>query len=112
MSHSHEVLMVSHAPIDYHIHSKLNGFHLVESHTGQVRTVQELGRKVFKKDIPFNKYTHACLGDKDYIKSPLSLKQKKDLCTVAEQRHWNIRTLNDIRADITKLGVPILVKFD
>ena len=113
LSPQRTVMMLSHVALDYHVYSKLNSFHVIESHTAQIRGIEDMGMKVFKKEhLPFNKYTHALLGDKDYLKSPLSNKQRKEMYDLAEKRNWESRTLTDIKSDINKLGLPILIALD
>ena len=113
MSPSRNVMMISHVALDYHVYGNLTTFLLLESHTVQIRVAKDLGKKIFDREhIPFNAQTHALLGDKDYLKSPLSNKQRKDLYTLAESRNWEVRTKREIRSDINKLGYPILIPLD
>ncbi len=101
-----KVFMLSHVPLDYHLHAKVNQFAVVESHTGMIREAKALGKKVFKRDnIPFNPTTHALLGDKEYIAPSLSIKERRLLYATAEKERWEIKTTRYITASIKKLGL-------
>lgn len=52
-------------------------------------------------NIPFNKKTLYCFGDKNFI-MPLRLMVRKLLLDVSERRNWNpMTTIDKINADIS-----------
>jgi hypothetical protein len=84
-------VMISHAAIDFHLYKHFHSFSVLESFTGKIKTRRQFGMKVFgNADVPFNKYTHLLLGDKLYLKSQLTSKQKKDLIEHAQKEKWNL----------------------
>lgn len=98
------VLMISHAPSDFHLYRKFKDFRILESFTGNLKEPKEFGKKVFKdENIPFNKYTHLLLGDEWYLKSQLDTTGKKEFKKISESRRWKIKPEKDILADIASL---------
>lgn len=86
-----KVLMVSHVPLDFHLCRAFRDFTIMESYTGNLKTLPDFGRKVFQdENVPFNKYTHLLLGDKWYLKSLIPSKSKRELKEVAAKERWNI----------------------
>ena len=97
-------LLLSHCPIDFIMLSMYKRIKLMESHTGRIIDTSNLGKKVFKEDIPFYKTTLRLFGDKDNItplikNRPRALKQinNKKLYQLSEQEikrlalsTWNI----------------------
>lgn len=105
MSAGSQVTMISHCPLDYHIGRHIKAFTLVDSHTGKVRKLTDLGVKVFKNDhLPFHPTIHPLIGDKDYLVGSLSRGERKQLFEMAEKRHWDVKTHNSIKQDILSLG--------
>jgi len=86
----YESLMLSHVPIDFHIHRNINRLTLIESYTAELKKWSQFGKKVFKVDhIPFNQYTHVALGDKVYLHNLIKGgKIKKALVKRAEANKW------------------------
>ena len=83
------VLLISHVPLDFHLFRYFTHVQLIESFTGRMKDYKQLGMKVFNSEVlPFNKYTHLLLGDKWYMQSLLTLKQKNMLKTVATRDKW------------------------
>ena len=69
-----------------------------------IKTVQDEVKKVFNNEnIPFNKYTHLLFGDKWYLKSPLSRKEKQNILAQAEKEHWFIISLKDMRTKLINI---------
>lgn len=86
-------VMISHAPIDYHLRSRLQRFMVLESFTGTLKTFNELKSKVIPikdEEVPFNKYTHLLYGDSICIKSQLTRKTRAELVALAKEEHWSI----------------------
>lgn len=84
-----KTLMVSHVPLDFHLYRVFKDFTILESYTGNLKTIKQFGKKVFDDEaIPFNKYTHLVLGDKWYLKCHLDRKSKKELKQLAVAEHW------------------------
>jgi hypothetical protein len=113
MSSNRQVIMLSHCPLDFHVGRQLKGFSIIESHTGKIRTLSELGKKLFKRDhLPFNPLLHAFLGDKDYIKGSLGIKERRQIYEMATQRSWDLKTYNTVRKDLKSLGFKPLIDFE
>lgn len=87
-----KVLMISHVPSDFHLYRVFSkGFNILESYTGAIKVPNQFGKKVFNNDvIPFTKYTHLLYGDKYYLKSLITAKQKRELREIATREHWSI----------------------
>jgi hypothetical protein len=86
-----KTLMISHVPIDFHVHKYVGTFVILESFTGTFKTVKQLGKKVFSSEyVPFNKYTHLLLGDKWYLKSLVDHATKKKILKQAEEKNWAV----------------------
>ena len=106
-----KVLLISHIPLDFDLYTRFTEFTLLESYTGNLKNVKQFGKKVFNNEIvPFNKYTHLLFGDKWYLKSPLSLKDKRNVLSCAEREHWSILSDRDILAKLVNL-LPNLVNW-
>lgn len=106
----HNVLMLSHHPLDYHIVKHSHTFNIIRSYTGDVVNQSKLNETVFNNsDIPFCTTTHAILGDKEDIKSTLSTKEKKELLSLAAKENWNTKTDAFIRERLSSLHVRIPV---
>jgi hypothetical protein len=113
MSSNRQVIMFSHCPLDFHVGRHLKAFSIIESHTGKMRSLSELGKKLFKKEqLPFNPLLHAFLGDKDYIKGSLGIKERRQIYEMAIKRNWDVRTYNTVKNDILSLGFKPLINLD
>ena len=100
------VIMISHCPIDFHVGYRNKDFRLLQSHTGTIITYSGLNSKVLgSPDVPFYPIAHSILGDKDYIKSTLSRKEKKTLLTAASKDRWIFKTQDSIKIELRKLGL-------
>ena len=98
-------LMISHVAADFHTYKSVAEFHILESYTGRIKGVKDLGEKVFKDpNIPFNKYTHLTLGDKTYVKKLVTPKQKNHLAELAKRDRWNLLPEKSILAAIVNTG--------
>lgn len=102
-STSHRALMLSNAPIDFHIARLIDKLDLIESYTAKIKTWKDFGEKVFKnKYIPFNQYTHIALGDKNHLEQLVKRgKVKKALFKQAEAEKWH--TMSETKV-LTKLA--------
>ena len=99
-----KVLLISHIPLDFDLYTRFAEFTLLESYTGSLKSVKQFGKKVFNNEnIPFNKYTHLLFGDKWYLKSPLSRKDKQNILAQAEKEHWFIISLKDMRTKLINI---------
>ena len=97
-------LLLSHCPIDFIMLSLHKRIKLMESHTGRIIDTADIGKKIFKEEIPFYQTTLRLFGDKDNItplirNKPKALKQinNKKLHQLSEQEikrlalsTWNI----------------------
>lgn len=109
----HHLLLVSHQAIDFHLDMKFRDMKVVESYTGKLKSVKELGEKVFgQQNIPFIPLTHALLGDDSLIVSPLSVKEKKELYALAEQEAWKLKTTEYVRQSLMKHGFAAKIKIN
>ena len=99
-----KVLLISHIPLDFDLYTRFAEFTLLESYTGNLKSVRQFGKKVFNNEnIPFNKYTHLLFGDKWYLKSPLSRKDKQNILAQAEKEQWFIISLKDMRTKLINI---------
>ena len=104
--HYRKVLMVSHIPLDFNLYKSFSQFTILESYTGNLKQIKQLGKKVFKDDsIPFNKYTLLALGDKWYLESPLTPQAKKQLKEKARFEHWTLLPDSTILEKLVKSGI-------
>ncbi len=84
--------LISHIPLDYHIHRYIKNLKLVYSYTGQVVTPDKFGIKIFgNEEVPFNRHTHAVLGDKVTFRSTLKPKLKRELLNIATKDKWRLQ---------------------
>lgn len=103
-----KTLIISHIPMDFHLYRTFNDFTLLESYTGNFKTVKQFGKKVFGNDIiPFNKYTHLIFGDKWYVKTQVDGKTKKAIMEKAEKEHWSILPDKAILKSLVDMHLPI-----
>lgn len=104
-ANTNAVYMISHCPIDYHLSRSYPNFKLVESYTGNVKVPKEFGEKVFKQThVPFCVPTHVLLGDKENIKSLLSITDKRRIYTAADSERWDLHTADFIQSRLSKMG--------
>lgn len=87
------VIMVSHIPMDYHLHKFSHDFNILYSFTGEMLSANTIGPRLFKNEhVPFNRHTHAIFGDKVSFKCLLSIKLKRELYDLAETEKWHLQT--------------------
>lgn len=100
-------LLISHVYLDFHLQNILgNKLYILESYTGKIKTVQDLGEKIFKDPyVPFNQYTHLLLGDNTLIKPMVYRSEKKKVLEVAKANHWNNKPVTLILNDIRRLNI-------
>ena len=97
----HNVLMVSHHPIDYHLHSNMNKWILVSSFTGAKHTAEALSEMVFNKPLlPFNQSTHILFGDKVDMKAALQRGAKRKLIETMTKEFWYLLAEKDIETKL------------
>lgn len=100
------VLMISHVPLDFHLYKHFKDFNILESYTGNIKTVKDLGKKVFSDDfVPFNKYTHLLFGDKWYINGFLKTSDKRRVKELAKEQKWAMMPDNLILEKIVKANL-------
>lgn len=95
-------MLISHIALDYHIfNTHIRDIKLLECYTGNVRTIKDLGQKLFKEDcIPFNQYTHALFGDSTRVKPIVTRKKREEFIEVAKRYKWNLKTPVEIKGQI------------
>lgn len=100
--------LLSHCPLDLHLHRLIPKTHLMESFTGEVKLPIEFGQKLFKnEDIPLNQYTHVAFGDGLHVRPLLKTKKQKDAARErADRKNWKVRTESEIMTELTKCGIP------
>lgn len=102
------VLMVSHVPLDFHLYRTFKDFTLLESYTGNFKTVKDFGKKVFgDPEVPFNKYTHLLLGDKWYLEALADKKTKSLIKKRAKDHHWNLLPDKNVLKEIVDMHLQI-----
>lgn len=106
-SNNKKGLIFTHNSFDLLSYDKFNRLDLLESNTGLLKTRMNFNSKFYKipnmslNNIPFNKKTLYCFGDKNFI-MPLRLMVRKLLLDVSERRNWNpMTTIDKINADIS-----------
>ena len=83
--------LVTHLPLDYHIYRYIKHVRYVHSYTGAVSRLKDLSTKLFgTNNIPFNRHTHALLGDAVSFKSTLSTKLKREVLDIARKDRWEL----------------------
>ena len=102
----HNVLMVSHHPIDYHLALLVNKFKLVSSFTGDIKIYDEVSKTVFgSPDIPFTPTTHVLFGDKVDMKQTLKRGQRNKLIELAQKELWNLFTKDQLDSRLLELQI-------
>lgn len=105
---SERALILSHITPDLLSHSYFGSMELLESHTGKIKTRREwntkyhqLGEEKFER-FPWSRQLLCYLGDK-YVIAPLSVKIRKQILAVAEERKWTPMTSpNMVHLDLQK----------
>lgn len=102
------IAMLSHCALDWHIGFYVKEFHLLESFTGNIKGMTNLGEKLFKEPfIPFNKATHILFGDSTHVKALAQRKNKQLILDAAKKARWYAKSESGIIDDICKtLVVP------
>lgn len=97
--------MVSHHAIDFHIAKNVKNFSLLSSYTGEIKTLDQLGKKVFKLDgIPFNTATHLLFGDSTHVKPIAMRKTKQIIVDVATRGRWMTKSETSIINEAVATG--------
>lgn len=111
LKNNHIVAMMSHHPLDYHLHKHCSNFYLLNSYTGKVSTVADLAKKVFDTDVlPFNPIIHSLLGDKEDIQPFLKGQEKKRLLEIATTESWSTHTEEYISDRFKDLSIRVPFK--
>lgn len=98
------VALITHCPMDLHIHRYVPGLIVFERYTGELLGTKDFGKKIDSTGtVPFNMYTHQVFGDKVHLKPLITPKQKRELLAIAEKRKWHHRSQQDIFNDIKTL---------
>ena len=84
----HNVLHISHHPIDYHIAPLCNRWTSVKSYTGAIWERDNLGQMVFQQNLPYLKHLHILLGDKTDLIHTLPKKDRDKLIQIAQDESW------------------------
>ena len=91
----HEVYMMSHQALDYHMFGSGVTGNIVKSYIAEVipGKVSTLGEVVFKQPtLPFYPCTHVLFGDKELVKGSLGRKEKNEMLEWSKLGGWNLRT--------------------
>ena len=103
-------LLISHIPLDFHLQLALqNKLYILESYTGKIKSIKDLGQKVFKEDyVSFNQYTHLLFGDRVMIKPLIARGLKKKVLEIAKKKRWDTRPQSLILSDIKHIPeIPV-----
>ena len=105
-----KALMLSHIPYDLLSVKSFQTLHLIESHTGLLRTPSTWYTKYYDgknlPPMPFNEGLLQVFGDKE-IFSVMDLKLKRELIELAKTCRWTPATTRDkLRYDLDKLKNP------
>lgn len=104
----HNVLMITHHPLDYHVSNTSGSFKLMNSFTADILEPKEFGSKVFKTEhIPFTPETHAVLGDSVDFKGSLKISEKRTLLEISEKEQWKLKTKDYIRDRLRSMSIKI-----
>jgi hypothetical protein len=109
--------MISRQAVDLHLARYVKKFTLIESFTGEIKSLESFGKKVFKVDtVPFNSATHLLFGDNILVEPMAKRKTKALLLERAESHRWISRSEASIIEDAVASGLvmrPMLttVKF-
>ena len=102
------VYLMTHQPIDLHIYRQHPAFKLISSYTGAILSAKDFGKKVFSHpEVAFCIPTHTILGDKELIKSQLSISEKRNLYELAQFERWAIHTSEYIADSLKKHGYAL-----
>lgn len=104
LDNQHNVLMISHHPIDYHVAPACNSWRVIKSYTGAVWTYDELGQNVLKQNLPFLKHLHILLGDKTDLKPTLAKKDRDKLIQIAQDESWYLLPEDKIEERLRQLS--------
>lgn len=102
-------MLISHIAMDYYIfNTHLRDIKLLECYTGNVRTVKDLGTKLFKdSNIPFNQYTHSLFGDSTRLRPMVTRKKREEFTEIAKRYKWNLKTPVEIKGQISMIDQPL-----
>ena len=106
IQNQHNVLMVSHHPIDYHLATSTNKWRLICSFTGDIKSPDDLGKAVFGSyEIPFTKATHVALGDRVDMKQSIKRGYKKQLVEFAQKEMWQLLSNEQLEERLKQLQI-------
>ena len=103
VKNQHNVLMISHHPIDYHIAPICNSWRIIKSYTGAIWTYDDLGKNVLKHNLPYLKHLHILLGDQTDLKPTLPLRDREKLIKVAQDESWYLLPEDKIEERLRQL---------
>lgn len=93
------VLIMTHNAVDLLSNKKVNGAHLLESHTGTIKDRHEFGTKLglgnHVEFIPYSRLTLQLFGDKANQFFSMAGKYKNPLIEHAKKHGWTKRTTDD-----------------
>lgn len=96
--------IITHCPIDLHIHRILAQVSLIERYTGAIVSPRFFGKKLSSDGlVPFNMYTHRVFGDKVHLAPLIRGKTKVTLLERAKKKNWLQRPPQDILQDIREI---------
>ena len=104
LNNQHNVLMISHHPIDYHVAPACNSWRVIKSYTGAVWTYDELGQNVLKQNLPYLKHLHILLGDKTDLKPTLPKKERDKLVQISQDESWYLLPEDKIEERLRQLS--------
>lgn len=111
----HDLLMMSHQALDYHIFGVGVSGAIVKSYIADVvqGNVSSLGEVVFKQPtLPFYPCTHVLFGDKELVKGSLGRKDKNEILDWSKLGGWNLRTRTYVMEQIKKHNIELPYTLD
>lgn len=108
-----KALMLTHMPYDLLSKDQFSTLHLLESHTGLLKTPATWYHKYYDgknlPPMPFNEGLLQVFGDKESF-SVLDIKLKKELIELIKERKWTPATsVSNMKNDIERLKNPYFV---
>ena len=100
----HNVIHISHHPIDYHVAMRCNRWTSVKSYTGAIWNRDELGLHVFQKNLPYLHHLHILLGDKTDLIHSLPNKEIEKLSQIAQDESWYLLPEDKIEERLRQLS--------
>lgn len=100
----HNVIHITHHPIDYHVTPMCNRWISIKSYTGAIWKPDELGGHVFSQSLPYLKHLHILLGDKTDLLHSLPNKEITKLLQVARDESWYLLPEDKIEERLRQLS--------